>query len=176
MKRHLVLTGFMGSGKTTIGRCLSKTTGLDFVDSDEEVLLQTGLHPVRYIRRFGLSSFRKIEKRVVHSILTGPPVILSTGGGSILDHRNRALMLQSGFVVWLKAPLWVLMGRIRRRSGLPSYIRPRSVRDLQALVEKREPYYRLAHLKVMNAFDPPEKVANEIVRKYKKKNAPGPFE
>src|SRR5690606_29904508 len=90
--RHLVLVGPMGAGKTSIGRCLAQHFGLAFIDSDQEIERRTGATIPTVFECEGERGFRARERGVIREIIAGPPAVIATGGGAVLDPGNRGLL------------------------------------------------------------------------------------
>jgi len=169
--KHLILTGFMAAGKTTIGSLLGPELKLEFVDCDDEVFKETGLQVPAYIRRFGVKPFRKIEKSVLKRVLKGSPVVLATGGGAMLDRENRRLILSQGFCVWLDTPLSLILKRFGNKNRRPLLPKPFSVEKLNSFFQARKSFYRHCHLRVVNTFDSPQKIAMQIIKEYASRTA-----
>lgn len=164
---NLILTGFMASGKTTIGRLLSPMVDLGFVDADDYFEEQMGIGPGPYIRRFSEETFRKHESRLLREILNQPPIVLATGGGVVLKPLNRSLLQQNSFVVWLEVPLPILLLRLQETFDRPLIADPPTFSQTKTLLETREPFYRQSHFKISNTYRSPNSIANEIARQYK---------
>lgn len=169
--RPLVLTGFMGSGKSTLGRIISLELKGKFIDADTFFAKHSGLAPPFYIRRFGIRSFRRLEKHFLRHIFAKNPQVISTGGGVVLDKMNRRLLLHSGFVVWIHTPLPLTLARLNKRVLRPMIPRPISLDPLKKLYLARKPFYKQCHLKVFNVFKPPKEVAIQIIHRYKENSA-----
>lgn len=169
---HLILTGFMASGKTTIGALAANLLGQTFVDADAALACETGLKPAAYIRRFGENAFRRQEKiflRRLFSDTACDPFVLATGGGMMLDSANRRLLLRKGFVVWLDTPPPLLLNRLRPGRDRPLLPAPFSLQALTSLYNDRTPAYAKAHCRIFNNFAPPKFVAIAVVAKYNKR-------
>tara|TARA_R110002051_G_scaffold25371_2_gene61897 strand:- start:1604 stop:2167 length:564 start_codon:yes stop_codon:yes gene_type:complete len=144
--RTVVLVGMMGSGKTAIGRALAAALEVPFLDSDaaiEEASTQT---IPEIFARDGETFFRKREAEVIDRLLSGPPVILSTGGGAYLSERTRALVQQKGVAVWLNADLATLWERVRHKNTRPLLQTDNPLETLTGLLEIRAPIYAQAPL------------------------------
>ncbi len=165
--RPIFLTGFMGSGKSTVGRALAAELNLSFLDADDFFAAESGLQPTFYIKRFGIDAFRKAEKRFLKKILTKAPGVLATGGGAVIDPLNRSLLLQKGFVVWIYSPLFCVLARLNHRPLPPMLSKPITPEHLHKLFDFRKPFYQRCHLKVTNAFKNPKEVAKEIAAIYR---------
>ena len=142
--RWIVLVGLMGAGKSAVGRLLSERTGRRHLDADSEIEAAAAATIAEIFERDGEAFFRRRESEVVRRILSGPPGILSTGGGAWLTESVRETVGRRGVSVWLRADLDTLWSRVRGRSHRPLLRSddPRAV--LGDLLEKRYPTYALA--------------------------------
>lgn len=145
---RIVLTGFMGAGKTTVGSLLAKRLGYPFVDADLEIEKDAGASIAQLFADHGESWFREVEHQTIRRLLEPESLILALGGGAIEDERTRELLLEAGSVrlVHLEASLETVL---RRCSGTEP-LRPilRDAANLDARYQKRLPLYRLAHVNV----------------------------
>jgi len=100
-KSNIILTGFMGTGKTSVGAAVAKQLGMPFVDMDDEIERQAGMEISEIFSRFGEGHFRRIEKDICRHMATLSGTVIATGGGTPLDPENRAAMCFAGMVVTL---------------------------------------------------------------------------
>jgi shikimate kinase len=120
MVDRIVLVGMMGAGKTTVGRLLSDRLGWDYLDSDAQVMAETGRTVPELFAERGEAAFRAEEARVLSDALSGDrPVVVSAAGGVVLFEANRQLIVRSGTVVWLRADPKVLAQRVGSGQGRP---------------------------------------------------------
>ena len=98
----IYLTGFMGSGKTTVGNILAGMFHMPFIDMDATIATQTGSRIVDIFKYAGEKAFRVIEADVLSQIATGGEAVVATGGGLAVDPANRALMKASGVIGYLR--------------------------------------------------------------------------
>ena len=119
-KAHNVfLVGAMGSGKTSVGRQLARELGMDFIDSDEEIEKCTGVD-IRFIfEKEGESLFREREKAIISNLTQMENLVLATGGGSILDAKNRQLLNTNGIVVYLETSVKQQLLRTQKSKTRP---------------------------------------------------------
>ena len=170
--KHLIFTGFMGAGKTTIGKILASSLQMPFVDLDEAIQKKTGLMPHHYISRFGEKAFRKIEKLTLQKVLARKPSVLATGGGAVLDSQNRRLLKEKGVVVWLNPPLRALFGRLKNSSTRPLLPNPFSYDHFKTMYQRRRFFYQACHLNLRHLSQSPKELAILISQKYRDFQSP----
>ena len=138
---NLILVGPMGAGKTSIGRRLAERFGLEFVDADQAIVERTGATINAIFEHVGEAGFREREQATLAQLLSCEGMLVSTGGGAVLDPDNRKLMHERGFVVYLRVSVDAQLkrlGRDRTRPLLQSGDREQVLRNLS---EHREPLY-----------------------------------
>ncbi len=137
MRRALALAGFMGTGKSTVGRAVAARVGLPFVDLDDVVAADAGRGIPEIFAEEGEAGFRVREAASLARVAAGPPVVLALGGGTL--HQPRAVAALTGWaVVVLHAPLEVVAARLGEGGGRP--LAPHAA----ALFEARAAGYRAA--------------------------------
>lgn len=162
--RHIVLIGMMGAGKTAIGTEVARRLRLPFVDSDAEIESAAAMTIGEIFARDGEPFFRDRETQVLARILSGPPGVVSTGGGAFLRAENRALISGRGRSVWLDVDLDTLWHRVRQRPTRPLLRTPDPRGTLARLFEERRPVYALADLRVQGrAGDSIEATATRLI-------------
>ncbi len=143
MFRNLVLVGFMGSGKSSVGRILSSLTGFALVDTDTLVAQEAGQSIPAIFKQHGEEHFRALETKVLQSLVGRIGLIVATGGGVITVAENRKILPEIGPVVWLDADTEHLYQRIKHsKRPLLQTADPR--RTVEELYRAREPLYREA--------------------------------
>lgn len=153
LRKTVVLVGMMGAGKTAVGNAVARTLGVPFLDSDDEIERAANMSVAEIFRRDGEPFFRAREAEVLARLLSGPPCILSTGGGAFLAPENRAAISRRGIAVWLKADLELLWQRVRHKSTRPLLRTADPRASLAALYDIRTPIYALAELTVLSHQD-----------------------
>jgi shikimate kinase len=140
----IYLVGFMGSGKSTVGRALSDELGWSFLDLDEEIEREQGASIASIFDQHGEPEFRRIEtdalQRCVRSVQSGRPRVISLGGGAFLQTENLDLVSNNGVSVWLDCPLPVIERRIASFSHRPLARDPEQLRRLYEV--RRDGYAR----------------------------------
>jgi shikimate kinase len=162
LKRTVALIGMMGAGKSSIGRRLAGRLGAPFHDADSEIEAAAGCTINEIFARLGEAEFRNGERRVILRLLDQPPHVLATGGGAILDATTRARIAQNAVSVWLRAPLDLLLARVRRRDTRPLLKSGNAREKLERILAEREPFYAQANV-VIDAANGPHAVAVERI-------------
>ena len=166
--RHLVLIGLMGAGKSTIGERCALRMGRDFVDTDRVVEMQLGQSVAEIFTSGGEPTFRAFEKQAVADACASPqPLVISCGGGAVLDPDNRRQMRASGVVVWLRATPAALAARVRDHL-IDRPLLPRTTeaaeQELARLEELRAPAYEAsAHVSVTTDGRTVEEVVDTVL-------------
>jgi len=176
MPKILCLTGFMGCGKTTIGRRVAGQLGWRFVDLDTRIEERAGLAISAIFERQGEPAFRDLEHQLLQLALdeaaaSSQSSILALGGGTFAQPRNVALLSSaSALVVFLETPIEVLLARCVSKTHRPLFRDAASFRKLYA---ERLPFYRLADTCVQNTGDP-QKVVAAVCSLCSSSTAPAP--
>lgn len=153
LAKTVVLVGMMGAGKTAVGTALARQLGVEFRDSDEEIVRAANRSIAEIFERDGEPFFRARETEVISRLLRGTPCVLSTGGGAFLSEANRQLIHDVGVSVWLRADLDLLWQRVRHKTTRPLLRTPNPRETLRELYEAREPFYAKADLAVDSAAE-----------------------
>jgi shikimate kinase len=164
---QILLTGFMGAGKSTVGRQLAGRLGWRFVDVDAWVEEQAGATIAELFAHHGEAHFRTLEVEAIRALSAKGHTVLALGGGALESEATRSLVgsLDSACIVFLDAPLDVLLERCRRQPG--AAVRPllKDMELLESRLARRLPHYRNAHLTIATTGLTAERVAAAIVEK-----------
>ncbi len=162
---NIYLIGLPGSGKTTVGRSLARSLGLDFVDTDQMIEKRTGVSISHIFEIEGEAGFRKRETRLFEEVSNRARTVISTGGGVILNESNRQLMRQHGQVVYLKASMDILWSRLRHCRNRPLLQTAAPQARIAELIKEREPLYEAqADLIVEVSSETANRIAGEIAQ------------
>lgn len=148
LRKPVVLVGMMGAGKTAVGTALARHLGVDFLDSDEEIVRAAKMSIPEIFARDGEAFFRAREAEVIGRLLGAAPAVISTGGGAFMAEANRAAIARQGVSVWLKADLELLWQRVRHKTTRPLLRTDDPKGTLARLLDERAPVYALAQLAV----------------------------
>ena len=144
-ERNLVLCGFMGCGKSTVGRALAARTGLSFVDMDDYIVKNAGLAIDEIFARHGEPYFRMLETRACAELAQKGGQVIATGGGALTFPQNAALLRQNGLIILLDVAFPVLCARLERDpTPRPVLQKARAGGMLEALHKERMRFYRQA--------------------------------
>jgi shikimate kinase len=162
---RLILTGFMGAGKSTVGAILAKDLGWRFIDLDSMIEASCQHTVAEIFRDYGEANFRERERQAVQQLSSEERIVLALGGGTVEDEFTLSLLINSpgNCLVFLEAELTDLLARCASEGE-------RKIRPLLAAPEsfaarhnRRLPHYRAAHLTVMTTGLAPRGVANRVL-------------
>lgn len=160
---RIVLVGFMGAGKTTVGKALAKRLRWAFVDLDRRIEERTGTDVPTLFRDRGESAFREEERLAAEDLAAQTACVVAAGGGAFAEPDTRAALQAGARTVWLQCDPAVLVRRIRPDGSRPLANNRERMLELLA---KREPFYRLADLTVDTSSAGPTQVAQEIAERF----------
>ena len=165
---NLFLIGPMGAGKTTVGRLLSDTLRVDFIDSDHEIQRRTGVDIPTIFEFEGEEGFRNREQSVIAELTARDGIVLATGGGAVLREANRQHLSSRGFVVYLQCTPEQQYDRTRRDKNRPLLQTEDPLAKLRSLMQARDPFYRqTADLVISTEGKNTQAVVREIVKRFR---------
>ncbi|HXH82304.1 MAG TPA: shikimate kinase [Candidatus Tectomicrobia bacterium] len=147
---NVVLVGFMGAGKSIVGRLLARRLNRCFVETDDMIVARDGRSIPDIFRQDGEEAFRRLESEVVAALALKRGEVIATGGGLPCREGRMEALRALGTVVWLRGDFHDLLARARR-SGQRPMLDGRTAEELHALYLAREPWYARAHLVVDTA-------------------------
>ena len=156
---RVVLVGFMGSGKSAVGRALARRLGYRFEDMDRRIERRTGRSIAAIFEEQGEESFREEERREAEALSDAARCVVATGGGAFARTETRDVLRAGAVTVWLQCDLDTLLKRIPDDGRRP---KAGNHAIMQALLAEREPSYRLADLTVDASRGTPVEVAHRI--------------
>ncbi|MDA0986696.1 MAG: shikimate kinase [Bacteroidetes bacterium] len=159
---NIVLIGFMGSGKSTVGRLLSEYLRCDFYDLDELILDKTKCSSISEIfDKIGEDYFREIERNIFVNLFNSESSIISTGGGIITNNNVLDEVKYKSQIIYLETDLDIIKKRISNFTDRPLFKNPK---EIQNLFEHRKPFYeKFANLKINTNLLNPQNVVDEII-------------
>ncbi|HET6365510.1 MAG: shikimate kinase [Nitrospirota bacterium] len=165
MFKNIILTGFMGVGKTSIGTRLARDLGYTFVDTDELIEADQKTTITEIFAQKGEPYFRDVETRIIRTVLENGNQVVSTGGGAVIRDENREVFKEAGLVVCLTARPEVIYERIKHETHRPLLKVLDPMARIRDLLESRATFYGQADL----IIDTSEKSVDEAVREIKQK-------
>ena len=163
---NLVLTGFMGTGKTAVGQAVAQRLGRPFVDMDAEIEARAGKPIPRVFAEDGEAAFRQLEAALCEELSTQRGLVIATGGGALVDPGNRAWMVDSGTVVCLTCGVDEILNRVKRERKanrpLLDVTDPRA--EIERLLEVRREAYRAIPWQVDTTGLSVEAVAARVIQ------------
>ncbi len=170
MRQSIILTGPMGSGKTSVGKLLAKKLGFHFNDLDEMICSQTKKTISQLFCDYGEDAFRDIESNILATTVKDDGMVLSTGGGVVLREQNRLLLQKSGLIVNLKASLEELSRRLALAEDRPLLKGNEPLETLiSRMITDRELFYADADIRIDTTMKTLEDVSTEILQFYSKR-------
>jgi len=148
LSKTLVLVGLMGAGKTAIGSLIADRIGVEFIDSDEQIVQAANMSIPEIFERDGEDFFRLKETQVIGRLLDAAPHVLSTGGGAFLLDENKEMIAESGVSVWLDADFDTLWDRVKDKKTRPLLMIANPKEKFKELYETRNPEYAKAQFSV----------------------------
>ena len=162
--RNIVLVGFMGTGKSRVGQILAKRLGRRFVDMDHEIVRREGRPIAEIFEKDGEAAFRLIERDVVRELSKRSNLVVSTGGGVVLDPSNLADFSSSGVVVCLKASPETVLERVGADTHRPLLRSDDRLERIRELLAQRQSLYDAIPLGVVTDGLDAAQVADEVIR------------
>jgi shikimate kinase len=142
-KQNIFLIGPMGSGKSAVGKYLSRLVRAPFVDSDSEIERRTGVDIPYIFEKEGEAGFRQRERETLDALTAEGPMVLATGGGAVLLPENRAFLAERGCVVYLKTSVAQQVYRVKHARNRPLLNNVDPGEKLEQLMRVRAPLYEL---------------------------------
>ena len=166
MKDNVILTGFMGTGKTSLGKLLATKLGRPFVDIDKKIESEQKLSIPKIFEQFGESHFRELEKSAVRELCERRGLVIATGGGTVKDAENLRLLKSSGLLICLTCSPEEIFSRTQRRGERPVLDGGGDERleTIKKLLAERKEFYDRADYQVDTTYWSPLQIIDDICR------------
>ena len=168
---NLYLVGFMGTGKSTVGRTLARQLGLQFLDSDREIEHAQGKPVAKIFAEDGEAKFRALKREFIERSHPGHGVIVACGGGLVVPPGMLELLRSRGVVICLHAPIETILQRTSHTTHRPLLQVENSEARLRELHAQREAIYRRTGTMVLTARRPMREIAAHVLRVYRTESA-----
>jgi shikimate kinase len=164
---NLALVGFMGTGKTSVGRVVAEQLYFEFLDTDELIQARTGRTIADIFAKEGEPAFRALERQVVNELARKTKTVIATGGGLPTNLDNLTALKTHALVVCLWASPEKIWERVRNQSHRPLLHAPDPQKKIRELLEIRAPFYRQADVLINTDQRSAREVAQQIVLQFK---------
>ena len=162
----------MGSGKTSIGKKLSKMMKFDFIDTDHIIENRTGVDIPTIFEHEGEEGFRKRENSILRELSNIKNTVVGTGGGIIISHENRKIIKNLGFVVYLTASIKELTYRTEQDKSRPLINSTNTQEVIANLIKERQEFYeKTSNIKISTDNYDTVKISKIIIKDYEKNNS-----
>lgn len=163
--KNIVLTGFMGTGKSGVGKILSKKLSYILIDSDTEIEKEQKMSITDIFRQHGEAIFRDIESDIIKRLSEMENVVISTGGGVVLRESNIENLRKKGVIVCLTASAETILRRVEHSNDRPLLQVDNPLQKIKELLNSREQYYRNADITISTEGKSLKEIASEILGK-----------
>jgi shikimate kinase len=163
--KNIILIGFMGTGKTAVGRRLSMLLNMELIDVDTEIEKSQHMTINEIFRQFGEPRFREIETKMIQELSTRKDVIISTGGGAVLRQENMDILKRQGVIICLMALPETILKRTSHSSNRPLLKVEDPLVKIKELLHFRRPFYEKADIMIDTEGKTPLQIAEEIIKK-----------
>jgi shikimate kinase len=167
--RHLVLVGFMGAGKTSVGRLVSARLGLPFLDTDARIEAGSGMTIPQIFERRGEAAFRDLESAAIRDACEGPAAVISVGGGALIRPENTEALRRCGVLIHLHADARTILARTGSRNDRPLLAGAADpLARIEELLEARREIYAQADARVETTGRTLEEAATAAIREWER--------
>lgn len=163
-RKNMILCGFMGCGKSTVGSLLAKKTGMAFIDLDSYIEKKEKKSISEIFEESGEEYFRMLERKAAEELSQKNGIVLATGGGTLTFSHNVEVLKKNGKIILLDLPVETVSERLKNDTTRPLLNRPDKEQAMKELYEKRLPLYRAAADVIIDADQSPMVVCMEIMR------------
>lgn len=161
---NIVLTGFMCTGKTSVGKSLAQKISFEYIDTDELIERFVGLKISEIFACYGENYFRDVESQIIQQVSKEDKKVISTGGGVVLRKENIDNLRKNGIIVNLTARPLTIFKRLKQQPGIrPLLNKPQPLEEIKKLLSQREEYYKDCDIRINTDNLSIEKIVDEII-------------
>jgi shikimate kinase len=165
--KNLILTGFMGTGKTEVSRELARLLTMKLIDIDTEIEKSVKMSINQIFKQFGEQKFREMETEMIEKVSRERNILISTGGGAVLKQENMDALKKTGTVICLMATPEIILRRTSGTSERPLLQVGNPLAKINELLNFRKPFYEKADMMIDTENKTPFQIAEEIMEKIK---------
>ena len=167
---NVVITGFMCSGKTSVGKKLAEKLNFDFLDTDDLVENKVGMRITEIFEKYGEPYFRELEAQIIKEVSEKNKLVISTGGGVVLREENVNNLRKNGVIINLVAKPETIYERLKKQPGIrPLLNKPNPLEEIKKLLEYRERYYKNCDFRIETDNLSVEEIVEKILNFLKTK-------
>ena len=165
--RNIALCGFMGTGKSAVGRIVADQLHFDYLDTDTVIEARAGKGISQIFEEQGEAAFRAMEKRIVKELERRDRTVISTGGGLVVDPDNLASLKSHAVVICLWASPETIWSRVKNQSHRPLLADPNPLEKIRALLMERAPHYKQAGVLLSTELRSAREVAQQVLHQFR---------
>jgi len=162
---NIVLVGFMGTGKTTVGKLLAERLKMEFLDMDDIIENETGKKISQIFKDDGEPYFRELERKLVIRLATKKGLVIATGGGIVLDRQNIKDFSATGRVICLSADPELILQRVGTENHRPLLDNKQKAQKILDILATRQSLYDAIAIQIDTSHLKPEQVVNQIIER-----------
>lgn len=162
--KNIILTGFMGTGKTSVGKRLAREFNLKFIDTDDLIEKEAGICINEIFARFGEAYFRRLESKVINEVSSDENMIIATGGGAVVNPTNLLVLKKNGTLICLTASIDVILSRVGSGDERPLISEGDKKETISNLLKARELFYKKADFIVDTTTKSIKEVVEEVLK------------
>ncbi len=169
MKRNIIITGFMGTGKSVVAKELARKLKMEFIDMDRIIEERQGTSIADIFAGYGEKYFRAQENKLVKELSRKENMVIATGGGTLLSSDNARMLVQTGEIVSLYADSRTIYDRVKKRNSRPLLKGENILSKINRLLEERKKVYNYFTIKIDTANLSVQEVVDKIITLLKDK-------
>ena len=161
---NIILTGFMGTGKSTLGRLLAERIGYEFIDTDDQIEKQINQTITELFRTQGEAAFRKLESELVEELAQKKGLVIATGGGLVLNPKNVSALSKTGQIICLTASSEEILARVSKQKNVRPLLQEEDPQaKIMKLLHQREAVYK-QFPQLSTSKQTPEQLVNKLLK------------
>jgi shikimate kinase len=165
--RNIALCGFMGTGKSSVGRMVAEQLRFAFLDTDTVIEARAGKPIAQIFGEDGEVAFRDLEKRIVKELALRDRTVIATGGGLVVDPENMASLKEHAYVVCLWASPETIWARVKNQSHRPLLNEPEPLEKIRRLLAERAPFYKQSNVLLNTEIRSLREVAQQVLHQFR---------
>lgn len=166
MGKNVVLVGFMGTGKSAVGRIVAKRMGREFVDLDEEIVKGNGMSINEIFEKYGEGRFRDLESKKIGEFSSKEDLVIGTGGGALIRKENVENLKKNGVLICLTASPREILRRVGGHTHRPLLNVEDKVGEIERRLTERRKFYGHAHVSIDTDRGEKEAIASEVIEAF----------